>query len=157
MPNLDRIPEAIADLDTQAAPNIRSTAIKYGLCPKTLENRWKGKSVSMKEAVSMYRQALTNAQEKALIGIINRLTERRMPPTSAIVTNLAEEIRGAPVGKNWTSQFVDRHKDELKSVYLKNMEAKRVKGEYPPTYAYFFKLVLSYFALLLKLSRLEPR
>jgi hypothetical protein len=47
----------------------------------------------------MYRQALTNAQEKALIGIINRFTERRMPPTSAIVTNLAEEIRGALVGK----------------------------------------------------------
>jgi hypothetical protein len=109
----------------------------------------------MKEAVSMYRQALTNAQEKVLIGIINRLTERRMPPTSAIVTNLAEEIRGASVGKNWTAQFVDRHKDELKSVYLKNMEAKRVKGEYPPTYVYFFKLVLSYFALLLKLLCLE--
>jgi hypothetical protein len=39
MPNLDRISEAIADLDTQAAPNIRSMAIKYGLCPKPLENR----------------------------------------------------------------------------------------------------------------------
>jgi hypothetical protein len=30
-----------------------------------------------------------------------------MPLTSAIVTNLAEEIRGASVGKNWTAQFVD--------------------------------------------------
>jgi hypothetical protein len=48
----------------------------------------------------MYRQALTNAQEKALIRIINRLTERRMPSTSAIVTNLAEEIRKAFVRKN---------------------------------------------------------
>ena len=100
MPNLDRISEAIADLDTQAAPNIRSTAIKYGLCPKTLENRWKGKSVSMKEAVSMYRQALTNAQENLLIGIINRLTERRMPLTFVIVINLAKKIRGAFVRKN---------------------------------------------------------
>jgi hypothetical protein len=100
MPNLDRISEAIADLNTQAALNIRSTAIKYRLCPKTLENRWKGKSVSIKKAVSMYRQALTNAQEKVLIGIINRLTKRKMPPTSAIVTNLAEEIRRASVKKN---------------------------------------------------------
>jgi hypothetical protein len=80
-----------------------------------------------------------------------------MPPTSAIVTNLAEEIRGASVGKNWTAQFVNRHKDELKSVYLKNIEAKRVKGEYSLTYIYFFKLVLSYFTLLLKLSRLKSR
>jgi hypothetical protein len=55
MPNLDQISKAIADLNTQAAPNIKSTAIKYGLCPKTLENRWKGKSVSIKEAVFMYR------------------------------------------------------------------------------------------------------
>jgi hypothetical protein len=30
-----------------------------------------------------------------------------MPPTSAIVTNLAEEIKGAFVEKNWTAQFVD--------------------------------------------------
>ena len=64
-----------------------------------------------------------------------------MPPTSAIVKNLAEEIRGAPVGKNWTSQFIDRHKDELLSKYLGNQEHKRVKGEYPPTYEHFFQLV----------------
>jgi hypothetical protein len=50
---------------------------------------------------------------------------------------------------------MDRHKDELKSMYLKNIEAKRVKDEYPLTYIYFFKLVLSYFALFLKLLRLE--
>ena len=95
----------------------------------------------MEEAVSIHRQALTNAQEKTLIQVINRLTDRKMPPTSAIVKNLAEEIRGAPVGKNWVGSFVQRHQDVLKSVYLKNMEAKRVKGEYPPTYEYLFKLV----------------
>ena len=69
--------------------------------------------------------------------------------------NLVEEIRGAPVGKNWTAQFVNRYKDELKSVYLKNIEAKHVKDEYPLMYKYFFKLVLSYFILLLKLLYLE--
>jgi hypothetical protein len=35
-----------------------------------------------------------------LIRIINRLTERKMPPTSAIVTNLAKKIREASVKKN---------------------------------------------------------
>jgi hypothetical protein len=54
----------------------------------------------------MHRQALTNAQKEALIGIINKLTDRRMPSTSAVVKNLAEEIRGAPVGKNWTITVV---------------------------------------------------
>ena len=31
MPNLDRIPEAIADLDAQEVPSIRKTAEKYRL------------------------------------------------------------------------------------------------------------------------------
>ena len=71
-----------------------------------------------------------------------------MPPTSAIIKNLAEEIRGGPVGKNWTSLFLIRHKDELKSQYLSNIDNKRVKGEFPPVYKEFFKLVKCYFALL---------
>jgi hypothetical protein len=61
MLNIDRIPEAVADLDTQEVPNVKATAEKYGVNRKTLENRWKGKSVSMQEAVSTYRQCLTNS------------------------------------------------------------------------------------------------
>ena len=61
MPNLDRIPEAIADLESQEVPDLTTTAKKYGLVRKTLENRWKGKTTSMEEAVSMHRQCLTNS------------------------------------------------------------------------------------------------
>ena len=100
MPNNDRIAEAIRDLDTQERPNVNATAKKHSVERKTLENRWKGKTVLIQEANSMHCQALTNAQEKALIGIINDLTNRNMPPMSAIVKNLAEEIRGELVGKN---------------------------------------------------------
>ena len=147
MLNIDRIPEAIADLDTQEVPNVKATAEKYEVNRKTLENRWKGKSVSMQEAVSTYRQCLTNSQEKALIGIINDLTDRRMPPTTSIVKNLAEEIRGCEVGKNWPAQFVHRYQNVLKSQYLSNIDNNRVKGEYTPAYETFYKLVEYYFAL----------
>jgi len=61
MPNLDRIPEAIADLESQEVPDLTATAKKYGIVRKTLENRWKGKTTSMEEAVSMHRQCLTNS------------------------------------------------------------------------------------------------
>jgi len=61
-----------------------------------------------------------------------------MPPTTIIVKNLAEEIRGYAVRKNWTALFVDRHKHELKSLYLKSIDNQRVKGEYPPTYKLFY-------------------
>jgi hypothetical protein len=60
----------------------------------------------MEKAISIHCQALTNAQEKTLIQVINRLTNHKMPPTSAIVKNLAEEIREALVGKNWVGNFV---------------------------------------------------
>jgi hypothetical protein len=157
MRNIDRIPEAIADLESQEVPNVKATAEKYDVTRKTLENRWKGKSTSMEEAISTHRQCLTNSQERALIQLINRLTDRGMPPTTAIVKNLAEEIRGCAVGKNWTASFVNRHQNELKSLYLKSIDSKRVKGEYAPAYELFYKLVKSFYALLYFLSTFEPR
>jgi hypothetical protein len=39
MPNINRIPEAIADLESQEVPNIKATAEKYNINRKTLENR----------------------------------------------------------------------------------------------------------------------
>ena len=138
MRNIDRIPEEITDLESQEVPNVKATAEKYDVARKTLENRWKGKSVSMEEAVSIHRQCLTNAQERALVHLINKLTDRRIPPTASIVKNLAEEIRGQAVGKNWVASFVGRYKAELKSVYLKSIDNKRVKGEFPTAYKVFY-------------------
>lgn len=141
MDHNNQIRKAIKDLESQEYHNVSATAEKYKVARKTLEDRWKGKSVSIKEANSMYRQALTNAQEQALIDVINQLTARRMPPTPAMVIKLAEEIRGCKVGKNWASEFVQRHKVKLKSVYLSGIDSKRVKSEFHPAYVYFFELV----------------
>ena len=100
MRNIDRIPKAIIDLERQERPNISTTTKKYDVTRKILKDRWKGKSVSMIEDRSTNRQYLSNVEEKALIHIINKLTDRRMPPTSTIIKNLVEEIRGATIGKN---------------------------------------------------------
>ena len=141
MRNLDRIDAAIADLNTQEVPNVSATARKYDLERTTLRNRWQGKSTSMAEHVSQHRQCLTNAEESSLIMIINKLTDRNLPPTASIVKNLAEEIRGANVGKNWTSNFVRRHQDKLKSIHLSTIDNLRVKNEHPASYKYFYRLV----------------
>ena len=100
MHNTHRIPEAIADLESQEVPNVNTATKKYDVARKTLEDRWKGRSTSIEECVSNCRQCLTNSQESALIELINDLTDRGIPPTTAIVKNLAEEIRGYAVGKN---------------------------------------------------------
>ena len=147
MPNNHLIPDAIADLESQEAPNLTATAEKYGVDRSTLGRRWKGKTTSMEECVSTYRQCLTSSQEKCLVQLINKLTDPGMPPTSRTVKNLAEEIRGCVVGKNWTASFVSRHKHELKSLYLNSIDNLRVKGEYPAAYELFFDLVRANFIL----------
>jgi hypothetical protein len=88
-----------------------------------------------------------------LIHRINTLTDRGMPPTSHIVRNLTEEIRGGPLGKNWVGQFVKRHSIRLKSLYLRNIDNLRTSSEYAPMFQLFFSMVCSlifyYFANIL--------
>ena len=137
------IEAALEDLTLQDAPNVNATAKKYNIVESTLRRRWKGGSVSRMEANSIYRQKLTNAQEASLIQTINRLTDRGIPPTGRIVRNLAEEIVEGSVGKNWTKDFVRRHSDDLKSLYLQNIDKQRSKSEYIPLYKQFYDLVNS--------------
>jgi hypothetical protein len=75
--------------------------------------------------------------------------DRGLPLTSQIVRNLAKEIRGEPVEKNWIGQFVKRHKDRLKLAYLQNMEGIRFSTEYAPMFILFFQLVFMLFRVIL--------
>ena len=132
---------AIADLNRQLKPNINATAKTYGLVESTLRRRFKGESLSFQAAHSVSHQRLSIVQEEALIDQINQLTDRGLPPTSSIVRNLAEELLQDRVGKNWTSNFVHRHKDRLKSLYLRNIDRKRHQAEYAPIFKQFYDLV----------------
>jgi uncharacterized protein YjaZ len=79
------------------------------------------------------------------------LTNRGLPPTSSIVRNLAEEMIELPVGKNWTGQFIQRHKDRLQSLYLRNIDNMRTKAEYAPMIQLFFDLVSVFFRYIIVL------
>ena len=65
-------------------------AKEYQLVESTLRRRFKGQNVSRQATNSIHRQNLTLAQEQVLIGQINRLTDRKLPPTSRIVKNFAK-------------------------------------------------------------------
>jgi len=153
MVNEEDMQQALAEIETSLDPNYTAIAKKYHLTLSTLIRRAKGKTTSRQEFQSQVHQCLTNAQERVLINQINRLTERGIPPTSQMVRNFAEEMIGRAVGKNWVSQFCRRHQSELKSLYLRNIENQRVKGEYGPTYKLFYDLVEYFFALLCYTSR----
>jgi hypothetical protein len=120
-------------------------AAHYGCDRTAVSRRIRGLTRTRRDASSFFHQCLTNDEEEILIARINMLTDRGMPPTSHIVRNLAEEIRGAPVGKNWTGQFVKRYKDRLKSAYLRNIDNLCVSAEYAPMFILFFILVFAYF------------
>ena len=139
--NNAQIELAIADLNRQLKPNYDRTAKAYGLVTSTLRRRHKGITMSREAAKSEYWQNLTSAQEEVLIGRINYMTDRAIPPTPAFVKSLAEEIIQRPIGKNWVAEFVKRHQDRLKSVYLRNIDQKRVKSEYAPSYQLCYDLV----------------
>ena len=135
------IESAIAELKSQVKPNISATARKWGLERTTLAKRFSGQTASRATYLSEQRQCLTNEQEEQLISQINRLTDRGIPPTTQMVKNLAKEIIGRSVGKNWPANFVHRHKEVLRSLYLRNIDNQRMKGEYTPVYKLYFDQV----------------
>jgi hypothetical protein len=139
-----RLELAIEDLGKQASPNWLGTARKFNVNRETLRRRFIGVQQNRDVAHAEAHQCLSKAQEETLIGYINSLTERSLPPTSQIVHNLAEELVKRPIHKNWVGQFVRRYKDRLSAVYLRTIDNKRVKADYIPSYEYFYSLVSLY-------------
>ena len=139
-----RFKSALADLESQDSVNYAATAKKWNVQRTTLLRRHKGQTTSRAEANSKYRQRLTNVQEDTLLRHIDILTERHMPPTSQIVQNLAEEIAGRPLGKNWTGQFIKRHEKRITSLYLRPIDRSRVSSESASVYEQFYALVFDF-------------
>jgi len=139
-----RLDLALSDLTKQTKPNFLSTARKFQVHRTTLQRRFEGTQQSIRVARSETHQCLSTAQEETLIGFINSLTDRSMPPTSQIVYNVATELSGGPINKNWVSGFTRRHKDRLHAAYLRTIDKKRVKADYMPSLERFYKLVSIY-------------
>ncbi|KAF8855237.1 hypothetical protein BDZ45DRAFT_676397, partial [Acephala macrosclerotiorum] len=76
--------------------------------------RLNGLTRTRREANAFYYQCLTNTEKELLIARINELINREMPFTSQIVKNLAKEIKGKEIEKNWPAEFCKRHKFRLK-------------------------------------------
>jgi transposase-like protein len=145
MSHNERIDLALASLEQQLVPNYSKTAREFSVHRTILMRRHKEISMSREQATSEHRKCLTNVQEEALISVINKLFIRRLPPTTQIIKNLAEEIIGREVNKNWTAHFVHRYRDQLKSLYLHKIDSLRAKSKYGPLYRHFFDSVEFFF------------
>src|SRR5207248_7946356 len=125
----DRMEAAIADLKSQKQSgkrvNYAAAARKWKLKqPTTLRRRYLGLSTSRAESISKSHK-LTSIQEEALIGHINKLTDRGFPPTPQILKNIAEELSKTKLGHNWVARFCKKHRSRLTSVYLRTIDHKR--------------------------------
>ena len=143
-PNLtpdERMEGALDEIEGIAKPNYTAVARAWKINRSTLSRRHRGVTHSRQAFLSEVTQALTDEQETVLVACINKYTARGIPPTSQMVHNFAEEIKGGKIGKNWVGRFVKRH-PELKSGYLRNIEHTRTKAEYIPNFILFFALVM---------------
>ena len=150
-----RITKAIDAIQRGEFTEYSKAADYYGCSCSAVSRRIRGLTKTRQQANSFWHQCLTIEQEEVLIHRINTLTDRGMPPTSHIVRNLAEEIRGGPVGKNWVGQFVKRHSIRLKSLYLRNIDNLRAGAEYAPMFQLFFSVVRWFFFISSFVNRLD--
>lgn len=120
-----QINSALADLESQEYINYAATARKWGVDRSTLSRRHWGDTATIQAANSYVRQKLTNAQEEVLIGHVNKLTDRGLPPTPQTLKNIAEGIAKTKLGVNWPTRFYQRHHERLTSVYLRTTSTLR--------------------------------
>ena len=122
--NIAAMEAALAELNSSQSPCIAAVARKYGIKRSTLSRRWKGVTTTRAQAAEDKR-FLNNQQEQQLIQHIKQLCDRCLPPTPAIVANIASRLAGRAPGGKWCSRFVIRHKDELDSRYLNSLDLER--------------------------------
>ena len=138
---------AITHLNRQKSVSYAEVTKIYGLDPSTLTHRHKGITVSRTEATSTFRQRLNNTEEDTLLSYIDSLTDRHIPPTTKIIKNLAEEIVGGPIGKNWTARFIQRHSNRICSLYLRPLDRARASAESITVFQRFYVLVRRLFTI----------
>jgi len=142
--NAARMVLALDDLTKQDVPNLLGTSKKWEVNRTTLTRQFRGTQMSRADFLSESIQCLSRDQEKVVLGFINKLTDRNCMPTSQIVKNVAEEVAGQPVGKNWVGRFVRRYQDQLHAGFLRTIDSARVKADNIDLYRQFYEQVSLY-------------
>jgi hypothetical protein len=89
-------------------------------------------------------QKLTKLEEEVIVQYILNLDSRAFPPRRSAVEDMANRLLaerdGGRVGKNWTSNFVQRQ-PQLSTRFTRKIDYQRVKCEDPDAYNAWFRLV----------------
>ena len=131
---------ALTELRSSSSLNIASAARKHGVTRSALSKRFHAKTSSPAQGAES-RRILNDKQEEELVSYIHHLCERCLPPTPKIVANIAQELCGRKLSKNWSSRFVARHKHRLDARYLNTVDLARHRADSRSNYEAYFAIV----------------
>src|SRR5450432_4800632 len=119
-----------------------SRAAKIYKVPRTtLRNRYYG--ISSRHDTKPNSRKLTDLEEEVIVRHILDLDSRSFPPRIRCVEDIANRIlndrNATRVGKNWTSNFVQRQL-ELSTRFNRRIDYQRVLSEDPDAYNAWFRL-----------------
>ena len=83
-------------------------AAKHGVVRSTLTRRHQA-IIQAHTTKAIKQQKLSLQQERELVRYIERLTERRMPPTREMIRSFASAVAKEPVSESWVTRFINRH------------------------------------------------
>jgi hypothetical protein len=135
------IDAAIAAVRASSSPNISAIARQFGI-ERTRLGRLATGVIRTKEQFQQDRGFLSKVQDEKLLNFVRRLTNDGLPPTAKQVRQFAKEIAGELPGKNWAADWLNRHKDEIGSGYLRGFDLARKKADNHWQYNAYFQLVI---------------
>jgi hypothetical protein len=134
------IDEALKELSLLDKPNITAVANNYGVERSTLSRRYRKVNQAAYVAAEDKR-FLTAQQEQSLVNYINKLTDRGLPPTPAMLRNFAYDLAGKEPGKCWSQRFCKRWNQQLKTGYLTAIDSKRQQADQKASYKRYFTVL----------------
>ena len=129
---------ALASVKAQKVKKYKATALQYGVERIRPRLYAQGKRTSRAEAASIHTKLLSTAQEEVLLGHLDALTLKGMPPTKEMLENLVTEVVGHPVGHCWVDRFIERYKHRITSPYIRVIDNSRKVADNSANYKYYF-------------------
>jgi hypothetical protein len=115
-------------------------ADKYNVSRTTLSRRHRGVSQS-REDYKATQRVLTTPQEQQLVRYIKTLTERRIPPTRALIRQYASLLAPWELGDAWVTRFLHRHQFHLISRWSAGLDQPRHAADNLGKFNLYFDLL----------------
>ena len=152
MSSIEAAIKEIESLKPNESFSYTKIASKYGIDRSTLSRRHQAIQTSRATA-GFNRRKLNPQQEEELVKYIEKLTERRLPPTREMIRNFASIMAQERVSESWVTRFINRYSIQLISRWVTGMDSNRHKADSEDKYRLYFDLLRDK----IKEYNIEPR